>query len=358
MDLVNFSQNKSFLLSSNSVCYPNGDKYTGDFSHGLVRHGQGTMTYNNGAKYSGQWVDDFRDGTGTMEYTNGDTYSGHWEKGAAQGYGIEETELGDLYEGLWSEGKRSGEGKLTMPCYTVFEGVWVNDKLPKGKIIYNNGWIYSGDIDEQSEHGCGTMFYGPDDTYGYYRGEWSCGKRNGLGNRKYKDGSQYSGYWKEDQKHGKGIMTYGNGSTYDGEWKDGRAHGKGKIVYNDGSSYEGNWKEGKRGCGFVKLKTCVLTSLKERVFPVDGQSPLTVSTGFFTRVVGKIKELNKGEGYFRSPTPIRMSGIQIFPVNGSEGEGDLRSKSVSPFRASPPLIGCLGYRRLEIEDSGDEGDIS
>ena len=36
------------------------------------------MTYAGGERYEGNWVKDARNGKGTMTYNNGDSYVGEW----------------------------------------------------------------------------------------------------------------------------------------------------------------------------------------------------------------------------------------------------------------------------------------
>ncbi len=62
-------------LSNNNIktkIYDNGDKYTGQFLNG-EKHGQGIYFYLNGKKYVGKWRNDKRYGQGTYIYKNGST---------------------------------------------------------------------------------------------------------------------------------------------------------------------------------------------------------------------------------------------------------------------------------------------
>jgi hypothetical protein len=42
------------------------------------RNSHGEMTYVNGDKYNGKWINDERHGHGEMTYVNGDKYNGKW----------------------------------------------------------------------------------------------------------------------------------------------------------------------------------------------------------------------------------------------------------------------------------------
>jgi len=49
---------------------------------------EGTMEYNNGDKYVGDWKNDEREGTGVLTYANGDKYEGDWKKDMKDGKGF------------------------------------------------------------------------------------------------------------------------------------------------------------------------------------------------------------------------------------------------------------------------------
>jgi hypothetical protein len=53
--------------------YDNGARYEGEWENGR-KHGKGTYYYANGNKYNGVWVNDKRTGHGVYIYTNGDRY--------------------------------------------------------------------------------------------------------------------------------------------------------------------------------------------------------------------------------------------------------------------------------------------
>ncbi len=51
------------------------------------REGRGTLTWQTGAVYTGEWREDRKEGEGTLFYPNGDAYAGTWaaEKKSGQG---------------------------------------------------------------------------------------------------------------------------------------------------------------------------------------------------------------------------------------------------------------------------------
>jgi len=113
---------------------------------------------------------------------------------------------------------------------------------------------------------------------GVYIGEWNpfTNHREGRGQMRFADGSQYHGTWFKDKAHGRGRKIYTNGNVYEGEWFNdlphgqgsqqlfsggrsegiwlqGLLHGQGKETWPDGSMYEGCYQRGlKHGDGFFQ----------------------------------------------------------------------------------------------------------
>lgn len=55
-------------------------------------------------------------------------------------------------------------------------------------------------------------------------------------------GDVYEGSWnKEGKKHGIGNLKFADGSIYEGKFEDGFFSGVGTLIYADGSKYEGNF---------------------------------------------------------------------------------------------------------------------
>ena len=52
-------------------------------------------------------------------------------------------------------------------------------------------------------------------------GEWSDGKKNGVGAYYFEDGEKYIGEFQNDVFHGKGTYYYIDGNIKSGEWNDG-----------------------------------------------------------------------------------------------------------------------------------------
>ena len=75
----------------------------------ITKRGQGTMTYENGNKYEGQWVNDKKEGEGTMTYADGAKYEGQWVNDKKEGEdGTMKYANGNEYRGQWLNDKKEG----------------------------------------------------------------------------------------------------------------------------------------------------------------------------------------------------------------------------------------------------------
>ena len=66
-----------------------------------------------------------------------------------------------------------------------------------------------------------------------YEGDWYGGKRNGFGQMKYKNSSDYTGYWSNDERCGHGSLKAYSAdgkllqTEYVGNWQNDRKNGYG-----------------------------------------------------------------------------------------------------------------------------------
>ena len=74
-----------------------------------IAHGGGTMKYEGGRYYRGEWRDGHWHGSGLLKNTNGDSFEGDFVYDARHGHGIYKYENGDVYEGDFTEDKRHGK---------------------------------------------------------------------------------------------------------------------------------------------------------------------------------------------------------------------------------------------------------
>ena len=86
---------------------------------------QGVLTLDNGALvYDGTLVRGKMNGQGTMTFENGDQYTGDFNNGAFNGKGIFQSKSGWKYEGDFVNGQAEGQGKLTTEQEVVYEGTF------------------------------------------------------------------------------------------------------------------------------------------------------------------------------------------------------------------------------------------
>jgi hypothetical protein len=89
-----------------------GYRYTGTFKDGIP-DGKGYFHYPDGHRYEGDVAHRSPDGIGTGLSPDGTRYEGHWKAGKWDGAGRVTYALGGSYEGEWKQGKFDGKGVLT-----------------------------------------------------------------------------------------------------------------------------------------------------------------------------------------------------------------------------------------------------
>ena len=151
------------------------------------KNGKMVVTYDNGDKYEGDFVDNVKEGKGIYIYSNGDKYEGEFFGDEKDGYGI---------------------------------------------YYYKNGERYEGEFKEDKKHGHGIYYYLDGDRY---EGEFKNGYAEGRGAYYFSDGEKYIGDYKKDQRDGHGIYIYSNGDKYIGEFKEGKKNGKGALYDKNGN---------------------------------------------------------------------------------------------------------------------------
>lgn len=175
-----------------------GDRgtYTGTLGPDNDPTGFGTMKYDSGRFYKGEWRKGRWNGKGTLLNANGDSYQGDFVSDARHGRGVYRFTSGDVYEGEFVDDNRHG----------------------KGKFKFHNGSVYEGDFCMGSFEGSGRYDF---------------------------EGGFYDGQWKRDEYYGKGKLQYKDGSNYTGRFKRGSAHGFGEERLADGTVRCGLWKRGE-----------------------------------------------------------------------------------------------------------------
>ena len=74
-----------------------------------MRHGTGVETWESGDKYEGTWKEDRYDGHGILK-TRGGKYEGGFASGLKHGKGTMRFNNGAMYCGHWARGRMHGKG--------------------------------------------------------------------------------------------------------------------------------------------------------------------------------------------------------------------------------------------------------
>ena len=89
--------------------------------------------YNNNNKYTGQFVDGFKEGRGIFSIANGDEYVGEFVRGRRHGHGIETYQNGEKYVGEYEEDLQNGQGAAYYSNSAIkYVGEW--REVPMGQI--------------------------------------------------------------------------------------------------------------------------------------------------------------------------------------------------------------------------------
>ncbi len=92
----------------------------------------------------------------------------------------------------------------------------------------------------------------PLNVFAHFLGQFHYNLKQGIGTRRYIDGSKYRGNFEGNKINGHGTMHYcaedpGQLKKYTGEWKDGRFHGTGELEFTNSCeirSYQGEFYQG------------------------------------------------------------------------------------------------------------------
>ncbi len=206
----------------------------------------------SGFTYLGQPIN------GKVRYSDGTKGKLTKEKDSSLGKIVYDS--GDVYEGeikgIYRDGKGTLEYKETGAKYV---GDFLEDKLTgKAVVTSSDGSTYDGDVKDGKKDGVGKFTFADGS---YYYGEWKDNKREGAGEEHYADGSYYYGTFSDDKKSGSGEVTvklengmiylgkckfvFANGDEYTGDFTENARTGKGTYKWTTGETYTGEFLDGK-----------------------------------------------------------------------------------------------------------------
>ena len=117
-------------MSSEDRYSISGDRYSGEVDEDGKSHGIGTLTFDEGGYYAGEFKHGKAHGKGTTHYPEFFTYVGEHRDGRGHGLGVNENHsTGEIYEGFVVNDMKHGRGKLVKSDGTVIEGTWEDNEL-------------------------------------------------------------------------------------------------------------------------------------------------------------------------------------------------------------------------------------
>lgn len=78
-----------------------------------------------------------------------------------------------------------------------------------------------------------------------YTGHWVQGRKEGLGEMRYPDGSLFRGTFKNDTINGEGVLWRRDGSVINGQWYAGQLNGHGRWTKDGHTMLDGEWAHGR-----------------------------------------------------------------------------------------------------------------
>ena len=232
-------------------------------THGTRQRTNRTLTYQNGASYTGEWCGGFRDGQGAMTWPNGARFQGTFSWGWPVRIGTFISPDGDTYQGPWlypyEEGRKSLfiDSQNSLQIWKNSQGngylwLWYKENLQSfntSKLIRESMSADTKKIQLRTKYM--KLLSMVDGIKEKFREGFPPSALLKAGLRtyrevKYENGTCYMGEFEEEAKDGHGKLIYANGDIYEGEWKDNEHDGIGHNKWSDGSSYIGCYVKGKK----------------------------------------------------------------------------------------------------------------
>lgn len=192
----------------------------------------------------GLCIGDVNGNAGTIRYQNGDVYIGEWRGARAVGYGRVVRPDSSTYEGQWANDAAHGEGVEKYPDGSWYRGGYAQGmKTGFGIFQWAHGPQFCGQFDANVFHGEGSYYWGDGRIY---TGQWMRNEFHGHGRMSWADGQVYDGQYLEGKKEGEGTFIWADARRFTGKWRDGKQHGTGVFYDERGGARRGEWEAGRR----------------------------------------------------------------------------------------------------------------
>ena len=199
----------------------------------------------NFLSYEGDWYQNVPHGQGTIHFQNGGKYSGALENGMVEGQGeliiyVPSHNVHITVNGKWSHGLLQGNSlwKKEVSSEHSLEALSQHHQIPGLTESYQGPFVNG-------------VREGPDAVVDFadgshYRGPYRAGRRNGIAEVRYPNKDVYNGKFVGDKRNGKGTLLKCNGDVYTGLWKDDVMHGEGTYRFTvSGEVLLGTWVNGR-----------------------------------------------------------------------------------------------------------------
>ena len=164
-----------------------------------------------GINYS-KIVEDF----GIIKWSNNSIFKGYFKDNIPNGWGIYYHHTNGTFQGQYSNDQPNGFGIYIHISDSTYEGYWKNER----------------------QDGIGIEKW--EDSI--YKGEFSHGKKNGIGKYIFPNNNIYYGEWEENLMNGYGLYLYDKNQIYIGEWLNGLKDGYGEIYGLNNNYFFGFFK--------------------------------------------------------------------------------------------------------------------
>lgn len=122
-----------------SFIYSNGVVFYGQFQDGIPVNDRGTMVFDNGDRYDGEFRNGERNGCGTFTFASGRQYMGQFQADQFHGVGIWKLETGERYVGQFEFNRCEGWGTFLFTDGSSKSGTWENGNLVGDNLSCNRG---------------------------------------------------------------------------------------------------------------------------------------------------------------------------------------------------------------------------